>query len=158
MFQAQSIGRVLSCFSKSSELGLSHPFTRRRVCPPFGSGEGEAHSLAGEGVGKSQFRRLEKKLRTLPTLCLKRRMIIKRKLRSWAHNPLCLKPAPPRQLAEPSTRLRVRGWGRPSSDDLEKKLSTLPAQCLKQRTLIGRKLSAWPHNHICLKPPPPPQR
>jgi hypothetical protein len=31
--------------------------------PPPGS-----HSLAGEGVGKSQFRRLEKKLSTLPTL------------------------------------------------------------------------------------------
>ncbi len=28
---------------------------------------GEAHSLAGKGVGKSQFPQLEKKLSTLPT-------------------------------------------------------------------------------------------
>ncbi len=31
---------------------------------------GEAHSPEGEGVGESQFRRLVKKLRTLPTLCI----------------------------------------------------------------------------------------
>jgi hypothetical protein len=31
--------------------------------------KGGAHSPAGEGVGESQFRRLEKKLSTLPTLC-----------------------------------------------------------------------------------------
>ncbi len=30
---------------------------------------GEAHSPAGEGLGESQFRRLQKKLSTLPTLC-----------------------------------------------------------------------------------------
>ncbi len=30
---------------------------------------GGAHSPAGEGLGESQFRRLEKKLSTLPTLC-----------------------------------------------------------------------------------------
>jgi hypothetical protein len=29
---------------------------------------GRAHSSAGEGLGESQFRRLEKKLSTLPTL------------------------------------------------------------------------------------------
>ena len=34
--------------------------------PPKGGG---AHSPAAKGVGESQFRRLEKKLRTLPTLC-----------------------------------------------------------------------------------------
>ncbi len=35
---------------QSSVSGLSHPVTRRRVCPPpFGSGG--AHWLAGEGVG-----------------------------------------------------------------------------------------------------------
>ncbi len=31
---------------------------------------GRAHSPAGEGLGESQFRRLEKKLSTLPTLWL----------------------------------------------------------------------------------------
>jgi hypothetical protein len=49
-------GRVLSFFG--SRLGLSHPLTRRRVCPPppLVPGGG-AHSLAREGVGESQFRR-----------------------------------------------------------------------------------------------------
>ncbi len=57
-------------FLQSPELGLSHPLTRRRVCPsPFGSVEEGELSLAGEGVGEFQFRRLEKKLSTLPTLC-----------------------------------------------------------------------------------------
>ncbi len=50
----------------SSELGLSHPLSRQRVCPSPGRG---GHSPAGEGLGESQFRRLEKKLNTLPTLC-----------------------------------------------------------------------------------------
>jgi hypothetical protein len=52
------------------ELGLSHPLSRQRVCPsPRNQGGGGAHSPAGEGLGESQFRRLEKKLSTLPTLC-----------------------------------------------------------------------------------------
>jgi hypothetical protein len=34
--------------------------------PRTGGGGGEAHSPAGEGLGESQFRRLEKKLNTLP--------------------------------------------------------------------------------------------
>jgi hypothetical protein len=38
--------------------------------PPEPTGGG-AHSPAGEGLGESHFQRLEKKLRTLPTLCLK---------------------------------------------------------------------------------------
>ncbi len=40
-------------FLKTSELGLPHPFTRRRVCtpPPPAFGSGGAHSLAGERVG-----------------------------------------------------------------------------------------------------------
>ncbi len=37
-------------------------------CPSPRTGGG-AHSPAGEGLGESQFRRLEKKLSTLPTLC-----------------------------------------------------------------------------------------
>jgi hypothetical protein len=36
--------------------------------PPPEPGGGGAHSAAGEGLGESQFRRLEKKLSTLPTL------------------------------------------------------------------------------------------
>ncbi len=43
-------------FLQSSELGLPQPLSRRRLCPPFDSA-GEAHSLAREGAGKSQFRR-----------------------------------------------------------------------------------------------------
>jgi hypothetical protein len=47
----------------SSELGLSQPLSRQRVCPSPQNqgGEGE-HSPAGEGLGESQFRRLEKSL------------------------------------------------------------------------------------------------
>ncbi len=37
--------------------------------PPGPKGRG-AHSPAAKGVGESKFRRLEKKLSTLPTLCL----------------------------------------------------------------------------------------
>ncbi len=52
----------------SLELGLSHPFSRKRMCPPPGpkGGAGGAHSPAAKGVGKSQFQRLEKRL----ALCL----------------------------------------------------------------------------------------
>jgi hypothetical protein len=35
--------------------------------PPEPNGAWEAHSSAGEGLGESQFQRLEKKLSTLPT-------------------------------------------------------------------------------------------
>ncbi len=42
---------MLSFFVQSSELGLPHRLTRRRVWPtPLGSG-GKVHSLAREGVG-----------------------------------------------------------------------------------------------------------
>jgi hypothetical protein len=41
----------------------------KRVCPsPRNQRGGGAHSPAGEGLGESQFRRLEKKLSTLHTL------------------------------------------------------------------------------------------
>jgi hypothetical protein len=55
----------------SSGLGLSQPLSRQRVClSPQNQGGGGwgANSPAGEGLGKSQFRRLEKRLSTLPTL------------------------------------------------------------------------------------------
>ncbi len=56
-FKPQSI-QSAKLFLQSSELGFPHPLTRSRVCPspPLVPGGG-AHSLAGEGVGESQFRR-----------------------------------------------------------------------------------------------------
>ncbi len=53
-------------FLQSSELGLPHLLTRRRVCTlhPFGCGGG-AHSLAGQGVGESQFGRGDRHCGTL---------------------------------------------------------------------------------------------
>jgi hypothetical protein len=53
----------------SSELGISQPFFRQQVCPASQNQGVGAHSPAGEGLGESQFGRLEKKLSTLPTLC-----------------------------------------------------------------------------------------
>ncbi len=44
--------------------------TRQRVDPSPPYQRGGAYSPGGEGLGESQFRRLEKKLSTLPTLCL----------------------------------------------------------------------------------------
>ncbi len=53
----------------SSELGLSHPLSRQRVCPfPRNQRWGHIGGGGGEGLGESQFRRLEKRLTTLPTL------------------------------------------------------------------------------------------
>jgi hypothetical protein len=42
-------------FLQPSELGLTQPLTRRRVCPPASGGR--ALSLARERLGESQFRR-----------------------------------------------------------------------------------------------------
>ncbi len=53
----------------SLELGLSHPLSRQRVSPSPRYQRGGILAC-GWGVGESQFRRLEKKLSTLPTLCL----------------------------------------------------------------------------------------
>ncbi len=55
----------------SSELELSQPLSRQRVCPSPRRGGG-AHTPVGEGLGESQFRRLEKKLSTLSTLWCRR--------------------------------------------------------------------------------------
>jgi hypothetical protein len=49
------------------------PLPQESVSPPpelKGEGEGGPHSPTGERVGESQFRRLEKWLSTLSTLCL----------------------------------------------------------------------------------------
>jgi hypothetical protein len=55
----------------SARRNLDQPLSRQRVCPSpqswWGLG-GLAHSPPGEGLGESQFRRLEKKLSILPTL------------------------------------------------------------------------------------------
>jgi hypothetical protein len=48
-----------------------NPTLANECAPPPEQGGGGAHSPAGEGLGESQFRRLEKKLNTLPTLWLK---------------------------------------------------------------------------------------
>jgi hypothetical protein len=45
------------------------PLARVTPPPPPPKGGGGAHSPAAKGVGESQFRRLEKKLSTLLTLC-----------------------------------------------------------------------------------------
>ncbi len=52
----------------SSELGLSYPLSRQRVCTFPRTMGGGGHTRAGEGLGDSQFQRLEKKLSTHPTL------------------------------------------------------------------------------------------
>ncbi len=46
------------------------PSLASECAPPPQTKGGGTHSPAGEGVGESQFRRLEKKHSTLPTLCL----------------------------------------------------------------------------------------
>ncbi len=57
VYTAHRVGRVLSLFLQSSELGLPQPLTHageRAPPPPLVPGWG-AHSLAREGVGESQF-------------------------------------------------------------------------------------------------------
>ncbi len=49
---------------------LFSPLSPASVPPPPPQPKGESHSPAGEGVGESQFRRLENRLSTLHTLCL----------------------------------------------------------------------------------------
>jgi hypothetical protein len=60
------VGRVLGFFSSRRNWDSPTPFAAGGCAPPlFGLG-GRAHSLAREGLGESQFRRLEKSL----ALCL----------------------------------------------------------------------------------------
>jgi hypothetical protein len=64
--------KVTQCVSPRRNYDLPHPLSRKSVCtppPPTGIKGGGAHSSAVEGVGESQFRRLEKKLSTLITNC-----------------------------------------------------------------------------------------
>ncbi len=51
------------------------PSPASECAPPAPEPKGGTHSLAGEGVGESQFRRLEEKLIILPTLCFEVRLI-----------------------------------------------------------------------------------
>ncbi len=46
------------------------PSPASECAPSPGTKGGGAHPPSGEGVGESQFRRLEKKLNTLSTLCI----------------------------------------------------------------------------------------
>ncbi len=48
------------------------PFAAGECSLPPGPKGGGANSPVAKGVGESQFRRLEKKLSTLPTLCMQR--------------------------------------------------------------------------------------
>jgi hypothetical protein len=54
----------------SSELGLSHPPLSPVSVPLPPKQRGEGALASGRGVGESQFRRLEKRLSTLPSLWL----------------------------------------------------------------------------------------
>ena len=62
------------------------PFLASECAPPPGTKGGEAHSPAGEGLGKSQFPRLEKKLSTLSTLWLSPLNLIES---DWIANDMC---------------------------------------------------------------------
>jgi hypothetical protein len=65
------ISREPTVYFPSSEFGL--PLFPTSVCappPPGDKGGWGAHSPAGEGIEGSQFRRLEKKLSSIPNLCL----------------------------------------------------------------------------------------
>ncbi len=65
--------RVPQCMSPSWNWDSPNPSLAIESAPPPEPKGGGAHSPAGEEVGESQFRRLEKKLSTLPTLWLRRR-------------------------------------------------------------------------------------
>ena len=68
--QSTYLYRVPQCMSPRRNWDSPTPFLAREwALPPVTKG-GEAYSPAGEGLGKSQFRRLEKRLSTLPTLCI----------------------------------------------------------------------------------------
>jgi hypothetical protein len=64
--QSTYINRVPQCMSPRRNWDSPTPLSQARV--PLPPEPGGAHSPAGEGLGEFQFRRLEKKLSTLPTL------------------------------------------------------------------------------------------
>jgi hypothetical protein len=68
--QAQStyMLRVPQCMSSRWNWDSPTPSLASECAPTPGTKGGGAHSPAGEGLGETQFRRLEKKLSTLPTL------------------------------------------------------------------------------------------
>ncbi len=67
--QSTYIYRVPHCMSPRRNWDCPTPSLASECAPPPGTKGGGAHSPAGEGLGESPFRRLEKKLSTLPTLC-----------------------------------------------------------------------------------------
>jgi hypothetical protein len=90
------ITQSTTVYVPSSDLGLSHPLSRQRVCPsPRYQMGGGAHSPVGQGLGESQFRRLEKKLSTLPTPWCN--------FTSYYNTSTCLQHPPPPQLPLPTT-------------------------------------------------------
>jgi hypothetical protein len=58
----------MQCMSPRRHWDSPNLSLRRECAPPPGTKGSGAHSPAGKGLGESQFRRLEKKLSTLPTL------------------------------------------------------------------------------------------
>jgi hypothetical protein len=62
--------KILQCMSARQDWDSPNPSLASECAPPARAGGGGAHSPAGEGLGESQFRRLEKKLSTLPSLWL----------------------------------------------------------------------------------------
>jgi hypothetical protein len=68
--QSTYILRVPQCMSPRRNWDSPNPSLASECAPPPRTGGEGAHSPAGEGLGKSRFRRLEKKLSTLPTLCV----------------------------------------------------------------------------------------
>ncbi len=66
--QSTYINRVPQCMSLRRNWDSPTPFLASYSMPLPPEPRGAAHSPAGEGLGESQFRRLEKKLCTLSTL------------------------------------------------------------------------------------------
>jgi hypothetical protein len=64
-----TVYRVQQCMSSRRNWDSPTPSLASECSPPPGTkGGGGAHSPAGEGLGESQLRRLEKRLSTPPTL------------------------------------------------------------------------------------------
>jgi hypothetical protein len=92
--------RVPQCMSPCRNWDSPTPSFASECAPPPGTIGGRAHLPAGEGLGESQFRQLEKKLSTLPTLCA-RRSRIRPQVRLHRKLPL---PHPTHQISDFSHR------------------------------------------------------